>query len=141
MNARPVDVTRVIVLDTRVEKSLPCLHLPQVISLRSTSDAVRAAACTCFAELAVGGAVLAPAASSPALLGALIDAWEAITNLLTDDSDVVCCAACAALEVLLRTARLSGGDSLVLQNLVQVLWVGRIWPPWQCMQVCCPAGP
>lgn len=128
-------------------------HVPhpsgQVISLRSTSDAVRAAAIECCAELAAVDAVLALAADSPALLSGLIDAWEMVTNGLTDESDVVCAAACAALAALLRQARRAAaaggaagaggqedGKQTVLQSLVQVGggegegrggWVGGPW--------------
>ncbi len=110
--------------------------LPQVISLRSTSDAVRAAAIDCCAELAAGGFgagagaegghLLSLAAQSPGLLGGLIDAWEAITDGLTDESDVVCAAACAAVAALLRRARAEGGGGLVMQNLVQVRGQGAL---------------
>lgn len=93
----------------------------QVISIRSTSDAVRAAAMECCADLVAAGHILALAAASPGLLSGLIDAWEEVTNGLTDESDVVCAAACGAVAALLRTARLARrGGEVVLPNLVQV---------------------
>lgn len=81
---------------------------PQVVSLRSTSDGLRAAASECLADLAASGHVLSLAADSPALLSGLIDGWEMVTNGLTDDSDVVCSASAAALATLLRAARQAG---------------------------------
>ena len=62
----------------------------QVLQLRSTSDAVRAAVVEAAAELASRGAALTQAASAPALLGALIDLWEGIAELLTDDTGARC---------------------------------------------------
>ena len=55
----------------------------QVLSLRSTNDAVRAAAIEASADLTARERTLALAAEAPAALGALIDAWEGVADALT----------------------------------------------------------
>ena len=55
----------------------------QVLSLRSTDDEVRAAAIEAAADLTARERTLALAADAPAALGALMDAWEGVTDALT----------------------------------------------------------
>jgi hypothetical protein len=64
---------------SRLASGLP----PQFSNLRSSNDAVRAAAIDAAAELTARERGLQMAAGSPALLSALIDLWEGITDALT----------------------------------------------------------
>ena len=61
----------------------PCLPRSQFLNLRSSSDAVRAASIEAAAEVTAHERTLQAAAESPALLSALIDLWESITDALT----------------------------------------------------------
>lgn len=62
----------------------PALVLGRVLaSLRSNDDAVRAAAVVAVAGLAERREVAAAAAGNAGLLGALIDLWEALPDVLT----------------------------------------------------------
>ncbi|KAL4439824.1 hypothetical protein ABPG75_002825 [Micractinium tetrahymenae] len=72
-----------------------------VVSLRSSSDEVRAAAIEAAGELSARERTLQLAAEAPGTLGALMDLWEGITDALLDETDVVCANACAALAQLL----------------------------------------
>ncbi|EFN51132.1 hypothetical protein CHLNCDRAFT_141330 [Chlorella variabilis] len=92
------------------------------LNLRSSSDAVRAASIEAAAEVTAHERTLQAAAESPALLSALIDLWESITDALTDETDLVCASACAALAQLLQAedggaAPLPAGPAAVLSPL------------------------
>lgn len=56
--------------------------VPQVVSLRSSSDEVRAAAVEAAGELSARERTLQLAAEAPGTLGALMDLWEGITDAL-----------------------------------------------------------
>lgn len=64
----------------------PCCHTSlfgmQFVSLRSSNDAVRAAAIEAAGDLTASQRMLELAAESPPLLSALIDLWEGITDAL-----------------------------------------------------------